>query len=137
MKRHLIRSVPALVGLCIMIFIGIQLSTSVYHNNLTRYGIPICSIDRHGFEGGVCPECGAEVAKNGVFFSASVAEERPYGNDYQLKFTDFYPSWVEFEADYSLCLSYSNAMLAVIVLEVFTYVTLFVRSGRNKGGRLK
>ena len=141
MKKAFIRSAPAFVGLLIVIFIGSQLSSSTYHNSLTRYGAPVCSLDRHVFEDAVCAECGAEVVDKGVFFSVGVATENPYSDDYQLTFTDFYESWDAFVADYSMCLSYSNAILAVLVLEIFTYVVLFVhshKSGKPRiGGRLK
>lgn len=143
MRRALIKSVPAIIGLCIVIFIGSLLSTSTYHKKLTPYGLPICSIDRHRFETDTCEACGEPVVKTGVFFSAAVAQLDPYGTDYQLSFTDFYQSYEEFQQDYNLCLSYSNAVLAVIVLEVVTYGLLLFRSYRagrepmRLGGRLK
>lgn len=134
-KRVFFSSVPALIGLFIVIFSWIQLSTSTYHMKLVRYGAPICSIDKHQFESDTCEECGSGVVDTGVFFS--IDGTSAYSDDYQLKFTDFYDSYDAFRSDYDMCMSYSSAVFAILVLEVIFYVVLLIRSSRMKtGGRL-
>lgn len=132
MRRVFLRSCPAIIGLFIVIFIGSQLSSSVYHSKLTQYGLPICSIDRHKFENATCEACGRDIMSAGVFFSANVAMTKPFGVDYELSFADYYDSYEVFKSDYDMCLSYSNAVMAIVVLEVCVYVFLFMYSRWNK-----
>lgn len=127
-----IKSIPALVGLIIIIFFASVLSGSVYHSELTKYGTPICSLDRHRFEGETCEACDNPISKTGVFFSTNVALENPYGDDYSLPFRDFYESYENFAADYNMCLTYSGVVLVTVVCEVCFYAFMFMKSRKGK-----
>lgn len=137
-----VKSIPALVGLLIIIFFGSVLSGSLYHSELTKYGYPICNIDRHRFEGETCEACDNSITRSGVFFSTKIATENPYSNDYELSFKDYYESYESFKADYDMCLTYSGVVLVTIIVEVCFYVFLLMHSRKDKtaprlGGRKK
>ena len=141
-RKIIVRSMPAIFGLCIILFLGSSLSKSVYHQELTRYGVPICNIDRHRFDGDTCESCGNSVQKSGVFYSVDVAVENPYGLDYERSFKDYYESWDAFKLDYDSCLSSSVVIFVVVLCELCTYVFLFIYSRRGSkaprlGGRVK
>lgn len=141
-REAFIKSIPALVGLCIIIFFGSVLAGSVYHSALTKYGQPICSIDRHRFESETCEACGNSIMRAGVFFSTNVALESPYSSDYQVSFKDYYESYEAFKADYDMCLTYSGVVLVTVVAEVCFYVFLLMSSKKGKtaprlGGKKK
>lgn len=126
-RSMLIRSLPAIVGLLILIFLASQLSSSVYYSQLVKYGNPICRVDRHVFESETCEACGGDVVQKGVFFSSAVAMENPYSEEYQVKFADYYDSFNAFEADFNNCLMLSVFALGVILTEVVFYIFMFLR----------
>lgn len=133
-KGVVVRSLPAIVGLVILLFVGSHLSTSVYHSELTKYGEPICSIDRHVFDTATCEACGQDVMKSGVFFSPDVAMSNPYSDDYQVYFSDYYDSYEEFKSDYTNCLVNSVFALGVFVTEIGLYVFLFMNNRSKRSG---
>lgn len=133
-KGAVVRSLPAIVGLIILLFVGSHLSNSVYHSELTKYGEPICSIDRHVFDTATCEACGQDVMKSGVFFSSDVAMSNPYSDDYQVYFSDYYDSYEEFKLDYNNCLVNSVFALGVFVTEIGLYVFLFMNNRSKRSG---
>lgn len=92
------------VGVGFLVFFASRLSTSTYHNHLVRYGMPICSMDRHKFKDEHCSACGERIEDSGVFYSSAIAMDNPYGDSYQVKFSDYYNSFSEFKEDYDNCL---------------------------------
>lgn len=139
-KSVLIKSIPAIIGLCILLVLNIVLSGSKYYSELTRYGYPICSIDRHRFESDTCEACGKSVENSGVFYSISVVMEDPYSEDYSLRFKDYYESWDAFKSDYTFCFALTLVVLAVLIIEVGLYLFLFMWSRklrRQKERRLR
>lgn len=137
-RKVAIRSIPAVVGLVILLIIGGILSGSVYYrSNLMRYGHPICNIDRHQFESEECEACGRSIKSVGVFYSMAVALENPFSEDHELRFTDFYETYEDFESDWNTCVVYGIVGVVLIILEVCWYVFLFFVAGKNKKARLR
>lgn len=131
-RSMLIKSVPAIVGLCIVIIMASLLSNSQYYNELHRYGHPICSIDRHKFTSETCEACGREITHAGVFYSMQIAIEQPFGEAHELSFSAFYDSYKAFESDYSTGLAYAVVILIVLIAEVCIYVFAYLWSRKNK-----
>ena len=138
-KNVMLRSIPAFIGICIIFVVSMFLSTSKYYTTLIRYGYPICSIDRHQFEGDECPACGRSITNSGVFYSVDIVIENPFSEDYSLSFTDFYGSFGEFQKDYSYVFNLTLIVLSIIALEVcfYIYLILHMKKMNRQGRRLK
>lgn len=133
MRRLVILLLPLVFGLCCIFIIGNKLAKSTYFENLVMYGQPICSMDRHRFESEKCETCEADIMSRGVFFSKEVAMMSPYGDDYQLRFSDYYESYEQFQADYEACMVNAVGMFGVIVMLIVGYIVIHVYS-KKKGG---
>lgn len=132
LHRLIVVSMPGLLGLLMIFCISTQLSTSVYHNELTKYGFPICGVDRHQFTEDTCEACGADVLDSGVFFSRDVAMANRYSDDFQVRFSDYYESYEAFIEDYNRCLYCSVQVAVIVVVEILVYIFMFFYSRRKR-----
>lgn len=132
-RRLVILLLPLVLGLSCMGIIGSKLAKSTYFENLIMYGQPICSMDRHRFESDTCGTCEATIQSSGVFFSKEVAMMSPYGDDYQLKFSDYYESYDQFRVDYDMCMVDAVGFIGVLIMLIAGYIVIHIYT-KKKGG---